>query len=47
MKPNRIMLIRQGESEGNADSHIYNFKPDYSLEISDKGLIQAYYNRKR
>ena len=41
MKLNRIIFIRHGESEGNTDPDIYMFKPDYALELSDKGLIQA------
>lgn len=41
MKPNRIILIRHGESEGNADPSVYNRKPDYALELSAKGLLQA------
>ena len=41
MKPNRIILARHGESEGNADTVIYKIKPDYALELSEKGLVQA------
>ena len=41
MKPKRIILIRHGESEGNADPSVYNRKPDYALELSAKGLLQA------
>lgn len=41
MKPKRIILIRHGESEGNADPSVYKSKPDYALELSAKGLVQA------
>lgn len=41
MRPKRIILIRHGESEGNADPSVYNRKPDYALELSEKGLQQA------
>ena len=41
MKPKRIILIRHGQSEGNADPDVYKVKPDYVLELSDKGLNQA------
>lgn len=42
MKPNRIILIRHGQSEGNADPDVYKVKPDYALELSVTGLSQAY-----
>lgn len=41
MRPKRIILIRHGESEGNADHSIYERKPDYALELSENGLLQA------
>jgi broad specificity phosphatase PhoE len=41
MKPNRIILIRHGESQGNVDKSIYANKPDYALELSEKGIEQA------
>ncbi len=41
MKPNRIILIRHGESEGNINRSIYAERPDYSLELSEKGKEQA------
>ena len=41
MKPNRIILIRHGESEGNADKNIYARKPDYALRLTDPGKQQA------
>lgn len=41
MKPKRIILIRHGESEGNSNSDIYKSKPDYTLELTEKGKSQA------
>ena len=41
MKPKKIILIRHGESEGNADRSIYERKPDYALELSEKGVQEA------
>ncbi|MBK7311909.1 MAG: phosphoglycerate mutase family protein [Sphingobacteriaceae bacterium] len=41
MKPKRIISIRHGESEGNVDKMVYNQKPDYTLELTQKGLNQA------
>jgi len=42
MRPNRIILIRHGESEGNADKHQYRFTPDYALMLTPKGIEQAH-----
>ena len=41
MRPNRIILIRHGESEGNADKHQYLLTPDYALMLTPKGIEQA------
>jgi len=41
MKPKRIILIRHGESEGNVNREVYGRKPDYALELSEKGKAQA------
>jgi broad specificity phosphatase PhoE len=41
LKPQRIILIRHGESEGNVDKSRYNHKPDYSMVLTAKGRIQA------
>lgn len=41
MKPNRILLIRHGESEGNVDREVYAKKPDYTLNLTAKGIDQA------
>jgi broad specificity phosphatase PhoE len=41
MRPNRIILIRHGESKGNADKNQYLFTPDYALNLTPKGIEQA------
>jgi len=41
MKPNRIILIRHGESEGNVDREQYGKTPDFSLNLTKKGIDQA------
>lgn len=41
MKPNRILLIRHGESEGNADRNHYLTVPDYALLLTQRGVEQA------
>lgn len=41
MRPKRIILIRHGESEGNIDQSIYHKKPDYAVELTEKGQEQA------
>jgi broad specificity phosphatase PhoE len=41
MKPNRIFIIRHGESEGNVDKTIYLKKPDYALNLTTTGIAQA------
>jgi broad specificity phosphatase PhoE len=41
MKPKRIILIRHGESEANLDKILHSQKPDYAIELTDKGLLQA------
>jgi len=41
MKPNRIILIRHGESEGNIDKDKYRTIPDYALNLTVKGSEQA------
>ena len=41
MKPNRIILIRHGESQGNENREIYATIPDYALELTEKGIEQA------
>jgi broad specificity phosphatase PhoE len=41
MRPNRIILIRHGESEGNIDKSQYLTFPDYALNLTPKGIEQA------
>ncbi len=41
MKPKRIILIRHGESEANVDQYLFSSKPDYTIELTDKGRAQA------
>jgi len=41
MRPNRIILIRHGESEGNVDKGHYQFTPDYALNLTPNGMEQA------
>jgi broad specificity phosphatase PhoE len=41
MKPDRILLVRHGQSEGNVDKTIYKTKPDYAVELTEKGHQQA------
>ena len=40
MKPQRIILIRHGESEGNINKEIYTQKPDYALYLTNKGIAK-------
>ena len=41
MKPNRIILVRHGESEGNVDKGHYLTIPDYALNLTTNGMEQA------
>ena len=41
MKPHRIILVRHGESEGNADKNHYRTIPDYALMLTPNGVAQA------
>lgn len=41
MKPNRIILVRHGESEGNADRNNYETIPDYALDLTQNGMLEA------
>lgn len=41
MKPQRIILIRHGMSEGNLDKNAYVTTPDYALGLTPKGVQQA------
>ena len=42
MKPQRIILIRHGESDANVDHYLFGKVPDYTIELTAKGLSQAY-----
>jgi len=41
MKPKRIILIRHGKSEGNADRNLLETIPDYALNLTPDGIEQA------
>ncbi|MGA5170310.1 MULTISPECIES: histidine phosphatase family protein [Streptomyces] len=40
-RPRRIVLVRHGESEGNADDTVYEREPDHALRLTDRGRRQA------
>lgn len=41
MKPKRIILIRHGESESNTNYDVLASKPDFAVNLSEKGQSQA------
>ena len=41
MRPKRIILIRHGNSEGNADRERYATIPDHALNLTAEGEQQA------
>lgn len=41
MKPQRIILVRHGHSQGNADKSQYKTVPDYALNLTPGGIEQA------
>ena len=41
MRPKRILLVRHGRSEGNADKNQYETVPDYALNLTAEGIEQA------
>jgi broad specificity phosphatase PhoE len=41
MKPDRIFIVRHGQSIGNANKSVYKDIPDYALTLTDKGKQQA------
>ena len=41
MKPDKIFLVRHGESIGNVDKSIYAHTPDWKIPLTDNGLEQA------
>ncbi|MGG8408147.1 histidine phosphatase family protein [Streptomyces sp. 12297] len=40
-RPRRIVLLRHGESEGNADDTVYEREPDHALRLTVTGRAQA------
>lgn len=40
-RPQRIVLVRHGESEGNADDTVYEREPDHALKLTPTGQQQA------
>ncbi|MFE9256819.1 histidine phosphatase family protein [Streptomyces sp. NPDC006879] len=40
-RPRRIVLVRHGESEGNADDTVYEREPDHALRLTPRGREQA------
>ncbi|MFE9247866.1 histidine phosphatase family protein [Streptomyces sp. NPDC007088] len=40
-RPRRIVLVRHGESEGNADDSVYEREPDHALPLTPAGREQA------
>lgn len=47
MKPKRIILIRHGESAANVDRYLFGKVPDYTIELTEKGIEQARMARQR
>lgn len=41
MKPKHILLVRHGQSEGNADKHLLETIPDYALNLTQDEIAQA------
>jgi broad specificity phosphatase PhoE len=41
MRPKRIILVRHGKSEGNADKNQYESTPDFALNLTPEGIEQA------
>ena len=40
-KPRRIILIRHGECHANTDKSKFATEPDYTIELTEKGIEQA------
>ncbi|MEV5884954.1 histidine phosphatase family protein [Streptomyces sp. NPDC052020] len=40
-RPRRIVLVRHGESTGNADASVYEREPDHALALTERGRRQA------
>lgn len=47
VRPRRIVLVRHGESAGNADDTVYEREPDHALALTEKGWQQAEETGKR
>jgi broad specificity phosphatase PhoE len=41
MKPERIFLVRHGQSQGNIDHSVYRTTPDHKIELTETGRLQA------
>ena len=41
MRPKRIILVRHGESQGNTDKSLYETVPDYAIDLTENGRVQA------
>lgn len=41
MKPHRIILIRHGECYANTDESKFATEPDYTIELTERGIMQA------
>jgi broad specificity phosphatase PhoE len=41
MKPDRIFLVRHGQSQGNVDKAVYATIPDYAIQLTEDGERQA------
>lgn len=41
MKPDRIFIVRHGQSQGNVNKSVYKTTPDYALQLTDTGKSQA------
>lgn len=41
MKPHRIILIRHGECQANTDESQFATEPDYTIELTSNGILQA------
>jgi broad specificity phosphatase PhoE len=41
MKPEHIILVRHGQSEGNVNKKLYEDTPDYTLRLTPLGREQA------
>ena len=42
MKPHRIILVRHGECHANTDVSKFATEPDYTIELTENGIRQAY-----